>query len=97
MPHPVNLENLAHSAQLRIEWDSGQVALISHARLRAACRCAACRSALLAGGDLPELTSNVHLIEIEPVGWYAVQLVFDDGHDRGIYPWAYLFELTSTS
>jgi DUF971 family protein len=30
---------------------------------------------------------------VEPVGHYAVRLVFDDGHDTGIYAWDYLREL----
>ena len=30
---------------------------------------------------------------IEPVGHYAVRLVFSDGHDSGIYSWDYLYEL----
>jgi DUF971 family protein len=30
---------------------------------------------------------------IEPVGQYAVKLVFDDGHDTGLYTWKYLQEL----
>jgi len=30
---------------------------------------------------------------IEPVGQYAVKLVFDDGHDTGLYSWKYLHEL----
>jgi len=30
---------------------------------------------------------------IEPVGQYAVRLVFDDGHDTGLYTWGYLHEL----
>jgi len=30
---------------------------------------------------------------IEPVGQYAVRLVFDDGHDTGLYTWKYLHEL----
>jgi DUF971 family protein len=32
---------------------------------------------------------------IEPVGHYAVRLVFDDGHDTGIFSWDYLHELGS--
>ena len=31
--------------------------------------------------------------DIEPVGQYAVRLVFDDGHDTGLYTWKYLREL----
>ena len=30
---------------------------------------------------------------VEPVGQYAVKLVFDDGHDTGLYTWKYLYEL----
>ncbi|MEZ5592264.1 MAG: DUF971 domain-containing protein [Gammaproteobacteria bacterium] len=36
---------------------------------------------------------NVNIKAIEPVGNYAVKLVFDDGHDSGIYSWQYLYEL----
>ena len=36
---------------------------------------------------------NVGIRAIEPVGQYAVKLVFDDGHDTGLYSWKYLREL----
>jgi DUF971 family protein len=36
---------------------------------------------------------NVDISAIEPVGHYAVVLVFDDGHDSGIYSWDYLYDL----
>jgi len=36
---------------------------------------------------------NVRIKAMEPVGNYAVQLVFDDGHDTGIYPWENLWHL----
>lgn len=36
---------------------------------------------------------NVAIDAIEPVGHYAVRLVFDDGHDSGLYTWQYLYEL----
>jgi DUF971 family protein len=36
---------------------------------------------------------NVGVRAIEPVGQYAVKLVFDDGHDTGLYSWKYLHEL----
>jgi DUF971 family protein len=36
---------------------------------------------------------NVTITKVEPVGHYAVRLVFDDGHDSGLYSWAYLHEL----
>ena len=36
---------------------------------------------------------NVAIASIEPVGNYALKLVFDDGHDTGLYSWDYLYEL----
>jgi DUF971 family protein len=36
---------------------------------------------------------NVGILRVEPVGNYAVRIVFDDGHDTGIYVWDYLREL----
>ena len=36
---------------------------------------------------------EVNVNAIEPVGVYAVKLVFTDGHDTGIYSWDYLYEL----
>jgi DUF971 family protein len=36
---------------------------------------------------------NVMILEVQPVGNYAVRLVFDDMHSTGIYSWDYLHEL----
>ena len=36
---------------------------------------------------------QVQVLRVEPVGHYAVRLVFDDGHDSGLYTWKYLHEL----
>jgi DUF971 family protein len=36
---------------------------------------------------------NVEILEVLPIGNYAVRLVFDDMHDTGIYGWSYLREL----
>ena len=36
---------------------------------------------------------NVSIVRLEPVGNYAVRIVFDDGHDTGLFVWEYLREL----
>lgn len=36
---------------------------------------------------------EVGIEAIAPVGSYAVQLIFDDGHDSGIYSWSFLYDL----
>ena len=36
---------------------------------------------------------NVGIVELEPVGNYAVRIIFDDGHSTGIYSWPNLYRL----
>jgi len=36
---------------------------------------------------------NVRIVDIEQVGNYAIRLLFDDGHNTGIYTWEYLRKL----
>ena len=36
---------------------------------------------------------NVGVVEVLPVGSYALKIVFDDGHDSGLYTWEYLYDL----
>jgi DUF971 family protein len=39
---------------------------------------------------------DVGIDNIEPIGHYAIKLMFDDNHDSGIYSWNYLYELGVT-
>ena len=36
---------------------------------------------------------DVNIAQLEPVGHYAINLMFDDNHDTGIYSWEYLYQL----
>jgi DUF971 family protein len=49
------------------------------------------------GQKPPPLTGkkDVKITRLEPVGNYAVRIVFDDGHDSGLYSWDYLKELSA--
>ena len=38
---------------------------------------------------------DVNIVAIEPVGNYAVRLIFNDAHNSGLYSWDYLYELGS--
>ena len=38
---------------------------------------------------------QVAIRSVEPVGHYAVKLIFNDGHDSGLYTWQYLYDLGS--
>jgi DUF971 family protein len=36
---------------------------------------------------------TVDVTALEPIGHYALRIIFDDGHDTGLYSWTYLYEL----
>lgn len=38
---------------------------------------------------------TVGITELEPVGNYAIKIIFDDGHNTGLYSWEYLYDLGS--
>ena len=44
-------------------------------------------------GVLQTGKAEVTLAGLEPVGQYALKIVFSDGHDSGLYDWDYLYEL----
>ena len=44
-------------------------------------------------GTLQTGKEDVQIKSVDPIGHYAVRLVFDDGHDTGLYTWKYLYEL----
>jgi DUF971 family protein len=40
--------------------------------------------------------ADVAIVAIEPVGNYAIKIIFDDGHDTGLYTWDYLRQLANS-
>ena len=92
---PVPTAIALRPGSLRLTWPDGESELPA-ADLRAACRCGGCRARALRG-EPPPATGAATLTGAAPVGQYAVQLLFSDGHDRGIYPWALLRDLASPS
>jgi DUF971 family protein len=91
-PLPETIENHAAQGVLALRWPDGSEARFTHARLRAACPCSECRAQRRAGTELRE-DAAVRVAAIEPVGAYALNLAFSDGHRRGIYPYAMLAAL----
>ena len=89
---PETIENHAAQGVLALRWPDGSEARFTHARLRAACPCSECRAQRRAGVELRE-DAAVRVAAIEPVGAYALNLAFSDGHRRGIYPYAMLAAL----
>ena len=87
------ISNQIRTGALNIVWSDGRQQRFTHIFLREQCQCTECKSLRLQGKPIDILTEGLRITEIHPVGAYGVQLVFNDGHDRGVYPWAYLREL----
>jgi len=86
IPDRVDIDMRART--LLLHWPDGTRQRIAHHALRLACPCVACRRLRLR--DVPPTTDDsVAVSMLNPAG-YGVQVVFTDGHDRGIYPWPYL-------
>lgn len=86
---PEAIENRARDGVLALRWPDGSETAWTHAALRAACPCAECR-ARRRGGLAVEADECLRIVAIEPVGAYALNLVFGDGHRRGIFPFPML-------
>ncbi len=80
---------------LLLDWGDGP-AQLTHIALRAACRCSQCEFARRQGREQVP-AADIRIMRVELLGHYAVQLVFSDGHERGIYPWPMLQQLARAS
>ena len=78
---------------LRVAFSDGAAIVLSAEKLRVESPSAEVRGH---GGQKPPPVrgkANVKIQRLEPVGNYAVRIVFDDGHDSGLYSWDYLKQL----
>jgi DUF971 family protein len=92
-PWPTELRLIRDEARLEIEFSDGRIHSLPAEYLRVESP-----SAEVQGHGPNQKTivpgcRRVKIVEIEPVGNYAIRIVFDDRHDTGIYSWSYLREL----
>lgn len=78
---------------LEIDWQGGASSRYRAVQLRHACRCAECMRARIDGAFVPP--DEVAIAKVDPIGSYAINVQFSDGHSRGIYPWTYLREIAA--
>jgi DUF971 family protein len=90
---PVELRYVRESRTLDVDFDDGRTVSLPAELLRVESPSAEVRGH---GGGQKTIVAGkrtVGIARIEPVGTYAARLVFDDGHDTGLYTWRYLREL----
>lgn len=92
-PLPTAITDHEQSGVLEIAWSDGERSRLHHARLREHCRCAACEQQRRRGHGVPPADASLRIVRIEVIAEQGLNLAFSDGHDRGIYPWAYLRQL----
>jgi DUF971 family protein len=83
----------AVSRQLEISFDDGARFRLPAEYLRVHSPSAEVRGHGVGNEVLQTGKQHVAITGLEPVGHYALKIVFDDGHDSGLYSWAYLYEL----
>lgn len=98
---PADISVSREKREMRIRWQDGHESVYPFDLLRKQCPCAVCndqrdKAAASTGPSLTVLTGpvlkagEVHATAVSPVGRYAINFVWSDGHDSGIYAFDYL-------
>ena len=101
-PKPVDISASREAGVIKVKWNNGEESTFPFDLLRNSCPCAACRGGhanMKSEPDdsmfiIPLMDSKAtKLVNIKPIGGYAVSLEWADGHSHGIYTWHYLYSL----
>lgn len=96
---PGNITVNKTKREFSITWDDGHVSVYPFDLLRLACPCAECRGGHQNMGSEPDPSvfkstlpdsAATRIANVKAVGSYALTIVWEDGHDYGIYNWHYL-------
>jgi DUF971 family protein len=96
---PTNIGANRAAAEMTVTWTDGHESRYSFSLLRAACPCAQCRGGHenMKSEPDPEVfevvredSPRTRLANIVATGTYGITIVWEDGHDYGIYNWHFL-------
>jgi DUF971 family protein len=79
--------------RLAIDWSDGHRSVYAWQHLRQNCPCAGCKEEKLQPPDPFRILTPVELaakgpplpVQLEPVGYYAYRIIWNDGHDAGLF------------
>ena len=94
-PQPTNLTVHQTSRALEVSFDDGCTFRLPFELLRVYSPSAEVQGHGPGQEVLQTGKREVSIVDISPVGHYAVKPVFSDGHDSGIFSWTYLYQLGS--
>lgn len=92
-PVPTKIKLLQKQRLLQITFDNGRHFVLPCEYLRVFSPSAEVRGHGVGEPKLITGKQDVNITSIEPVGNYAIKLIFDDGHNSGIYSWHVLYDL----
>ena len=93
--HPLPTDIIYHQQrhELEVAFDDGARFHLPAELLRVYSPSAEVRGHWGQGAKLEVDKQDVAILEMQPVGQYAVKIVFDDGHASGLFDWRYLYDL----
>lgn len=94
-PRPTDIRLHQKSRRLEIAFDDGALFSLPCEFLRVYSPSAEVRGHGPGQEVLQVGKEDVNITGLEPVGLYAIKIIFSDGHDSGLYSWDYLYELGS--
>ncbi|MDI9408754.1 MAG: DUF971 domain-containing protein [Candidatus Pacebacteria bacterium] len=92
-PHPTEIRLSEDHHSLVVVFNSGETFTLSAEYLRVESPSAEVRGHSPSERKILGGCRQVTINRLEPVGHYALRILFSDGHDTGLYSWAYLYEL----
>ena len=89
----------ADQKSLSLQWNDGARSTVSARTLRQYCPCAECVEEWSGKRtfEIEKISPEMKIIEVSPVGNYAITFTFGDMHRTGIYVWEHLRELSSVT
>jgi len=92
-PWPTDIAAMNKGRTLEVAFDDGRTIRLTAEKLRVESPSAEVKGHSPSERRIVTGKENVAIVAIEPVGNYAIKIVFDDGHDTGLYTWTYLRQL----
>ena len=94
MAAPKNIQKNSET-EMSIEWDNGEKTVTAFKEIRFQCRCAECVDewTRVRRVTREKIRDDIKPKHVEPVGRYAIQILWTDGHRAGIYPFDLLYAI----
>jgi DUF971 family protein len=92
---PTDITAMERGRVLEVAFDDGRTIRLTAERLRVESPSAEVQGHSPSQKRTVTGKERVAIVGVEPIGNYAVKIIFDDGHDTGIYTWEYLRKLAT--